>query len=118
MYYPDLYFLTNDEYWTMTPETHKCPAAAGNFSFVTTEDGDQEDICNSITMPCVQRSLYLNGATNDFDNIKVEVRKGVDGQARGMLERCMATCGKVAGTRAKMRSRARNEASAQEVRGC
>ena len=29
----------------------------------------------------------------------------------------MATCGRAAGTRAKMRSRARKEASAQEVRG-
>ena len=35
-----------------------------------------------------------------------------------MLERCMATCGRAAGTRAKMRSRARKEASSQEVRGC
>ena len=34
-----------------------------------------------------------------------------------MLERCMATCGKAAGARAKMRSRARKEASTQEVRG-
>ena len=32
-----------------------------------------------------------------------------------MLERCMATCGKAAG--AKMRSRARKEAAAQEARG-
>ena len=62
------------------------------------------------------RSLYLNEVTNDFDNIKVEVPKGVDGQARDMLERCMATCGKAARTRAKMRSRARREASAQYVR--
>ena len=81
------------------------------------ENGDQQDICNLITMPCVQRSLYLNGATNDFDNIKVEVPKGVDGQTRDMLERCVATCGKAARARAKMRSRARKEASAQEVRG-
>ena len=69
-------------------------------------------------MPCVQRSLHLNGATNNFGNIKVEVPKGVDGQTRDMLARCMATCGKVAGTRARVRSRARKEASAQEVRGC
>ena len=34
-----------------------------------------------------------------------------------MLERCMATCGKAAETQAKLRSRARKEASAQEVRG-
>ena len=32
-------------------------------------------------------------------------------------ERCMTTCGRAGGTRAKMRSRAREEASAQEVRG-
>ena len=48
--------------------------------------------------------------------MKVEVRKRVDGRIRDMLNRCMATCGKAAGTRAKMRSRARKEASAQEVR--
>ena len=35
--YPDLYVLTNDEHWTMTPETHKYAAAAGSFSFVTTK---------------------------------------------------------------------------------
>ena len=51
-----------------------------------------------------------------FGNMKVEVPKKVDSQTRDMLERCMATCGKAAGTRAKMRSRARKEASAQEVR--
>ena len=72
-----------------------------------TENGKQQDICNLITMPCVQRSLY----------IKVEVPKRVDGQTKDMLERCMVTCGRAAGTRAKMRSRARKEASAQEVRG-
>ena len=33
-----------------------------------------------------------------------------------MLDRCTVTCGRVAGTRAKMRSRARKEALAQEVR--
>ena len=101
----------------MTPETHKYAAAAGSFCFATTENGNQQDICSLITMPCVQRSLHLNGPTNDFDNIKVEVPKGVDGQNRDMLERCMATCGRAAGTRANTRSRARKEASAQEVRG-
>ena len=55
--------------------------------------------------------------TNDFGNRKVEVPRRVDGPTRNMLERCMATCGKAAGTTAKMRSRARKEASAQEVRG-
>ena len=34
-----------------------------------------------------------------------------------MLERCVATCGKAAGARAKRKSRARKEASAQDVRG-
>ena len=58
--YPDLYVLTNDEHWTMTPETHKYAAAVGSFCFVTTENGDQQDICNLTTMPVVQRSLYLN----------------------------------------------------------
>ena len=27
---PDLYVLTNDEQWTVTPETHKYAAAAGS----------------------------------------------------------------------------------------
>ena len=30
--YPDLYVLTNDEHWTMTPETHKYAAAAEHFA--------------------------------------------------------------------------------------
>ena len=48
---------------------------------------------------------------------QVEFPKGVDNQTSHMLERCMATCGKAARARAKRRSRARTEASAQEVRG-
>ena len=117
VFYPHLHFLTHDEHWTMTTETHKYAAATGPFCSVTTENGRQQDICKLITMPCVQRSLYLNEVTNDFGNVKVEVPKKVDSQTRDMLERCMATCGRAAGTRAKMRSRARKEASAQEVRG-
>ena len=115
--YPDLYVLTNDEHWTKTPETHKFAAAAGPFCFVTIENEDEQDICKVTTMPCVQRSLYLNEVTDDFGNIKVEVPKRVDERTRDMLERCMATCGRAAGTRTQMRSRARKEASAQEVRG-
>ena len=91
----------------MTMETHKYAAAAGPFCFVTTENG-------LITMPCVRRSLYLDEVTN-FGNMKVEVPKGFDGRTRDMLERCMATCGKAADIKAKMRSRARKEASAQEI---
>ena len=117
LYYPDLYILTNDEHWTMTLETHKYAAAAGSFCSSMTENGEQQDVCNLINMPCVQRSLYLNGATSDFENRKVEVPEGVDGQTRDMLERCMTTCRRAAGTRAKMRSRARKETSAQEARG-
>ena len=68
-------------------------------------------------MSGVQRSLYHNEMTNDFESIKAEVHGGADGLTRVMLERCVTTCGRAAGTRAKMRSRARKEASAQEVRG-
>ena len=118
VFYPDLNVLIDDEHWTMTPETHKYAAAARSFCFVTTENEDQQDMCRLITMPCVQRSLYLNEVTNDFGNVKVQVPKVVDGRTRDMLERCMATCRKAAGTRAKMRSRARKEASHQEVGGC
>ena len=68
-------------------------------------------------MPCVQRPVYLDGVANNFGSMKVEVPKGVDGRTRDILERCMATCGKAAGARAKMRSRTRKEASVQDVRG-
>ena len=51
--HPDLYVLTNDEHWTVTPETHKYAAAAASFCFVTTENGEQQDICNMTTMTCV-----------------------------------------------------------------
>ena len=54
-------------------------------------------------MPCVQGSLCLNEVTNDFGSTKVE------GRTRDMFERCMATSGKAAGARAKMRSRARKK---------
>ena len=117
MLHPDLYVLTNDEHWTVTPETPKYAAEAGSFCFVTTEKGEQLDVCNLVTMPCVQRSLCLDVLINDWSRTQDRVRKGVNSQTRDMLERCMATCGKAAGTRAKMRSRARREASAQEVRG-
>ena len=88
-----------------------------HFALRLLKTGEQQDICNLITVPCVQRSLYLNEVTNGYEIIKTKVPYGVDGQTRDMLERSMTTCGRAAGTRAKMRSRARKEASAQEVRG-
>ena len=48
---------------------------------------------------------------------KLKFQKEIDGQTKVVLERCMATCGRTAGTRAKMRSRARKQASAREARG-
>ena len=58
----------------------------------------------------VQRLLYLSEMTDDFGNMKVEVPKRVDGRTRDVLARCMATRGRSARTRARMRSRARKEA--------
>ena len=110
--YSDLQVVMHDEQWAMTPETHKCAAAAGSFCFVTTENGRQQDIYNWTTMPCVQRSLHLNEMTNDFGNIQVEVPNGIDGRTRNVLEQCMTACGRAAGIEAKRRSRARKEASA------
>ena len=72
---------------------------------------------NLTTMPWVQRSLYLNEMTNNFGNIQVEVQKGVDGRTGDVLEQCMTTCGKAAGIKAKGKSRAQKEASAEDVRG-
>ena len=43
---PDLYVPSNDEHWTMTPETHKYAAAARSFFFVTTENGDNRTCAN------------------------------------------------------------------------
>ena len=86
LYYPDLCVLRNDAHWTMTLETRKYAAAAGSFCFPMTVHGEQQDICNVITMPCAERSLYLNDLTNDFDNMIVEVQ-GAGGQTRDMLER-------------------------------
>ena len=115
--YPDLWFLTNDENWTVTLETHKYAAAAGSFCLVTAETGEQQDMKNLTARPSVQRSLCLKEVTDISGSTRVEHPNGVDNQTRNMLERCMATCGKVAGARARMQSRARKEASAHEVRG-
>ena len=71
--FPDIYVPTNDEHWTVTLETRKHAAAAGSFCFVTTENGEQQDICNLATMPCVQRSLHLDEVINDSSNTQVEV---------------------------------------------
>ena len=92
-------------------------AAAGSFCFVTTGNREQQDICNLTTMPCVQQSLYLDEVTNDSSSTKIEVPRGVDSETRDTLVHCMVTCGKAARAKAKMRSRARKEASAQVVRG-
>ena len=99
----------------MTPETHKYAAAVGSFCFVITENGEQQDVCNLTTMPSVQRSLCLDGAAIDSGSIQSEAPEGVDSQTRDMLERCITTCGKAAGSTAKRRSRARKEASAQKA---
>ena len=69
------------------------------------------------TMPVCNYHLYLNEVTNDYDSTKDEVPRGVEGPTRDRLERCVATCGKAAAARAKMRTLARKEASAEEVRG-
>ena len=61
-----MYVLTNEEHWTLTPETHKYAAVARSFCFATTENGKQQDISSLITLPFAQRSLYLNEVTNDF----------------------------------------------------
>ena len=44
LFYPDVYVLTDDENWTMTLETHKYAAATGSFCFVTSENGDQQNM--------------------------------------------------------------------------
>ena len=75
------------------------------------------DIYSLTTTSDVQRSLCLLEVTDDASSTRVELLNGVDNQTRDMLERCMATCGKAAQARAKRKSRARKEASPQELRG-
>ena len=58
--YPELYVLTNDEYCTVTLETHKYATAARSFCFVTKENGEQQDVCNLTTMPCVKQDTCWN----------------------------------------------------------
>ena len=97
VFYPDLH-VTNNEHWTMTPEAHKYAAAAGSFCFVTTENGEQLDVCNLTTTPCVHRSLCLDEVMNDYSSAQVEVPgPPVEKQQE--------------------QARARKEASAQEVGG-
>ena len=89
VFHPDLYVLTNNEPWTMTPETHKYAAAAGSFCFVTAENGEQQDHYNLTTRPCVQRSVCLNEVINDSRSAQVKFPKRVNSQTRDLLERCM-----------------------------
>ena len=56
------------------------PQRLNRFAFSITENGKQQDRCNLIATPSVQRSLYLNEVTNDFENTIVELPEGVDGQ--------------------------------------
>ena len=49
----------------MTPEAHKYAAAAESFCFVTTENGEQQDIYNLTTTSGVQRSLCLDEVIDD-----------------------------------------------------
>ena len=103
MLHPNLHILTDDEHWTVTLETHKYEAAARSFCVVTTANGEQQDV--------------YNFTLDDSSSTQVEISTGVNCRIRKMLERCVATCEKAAGAKAKMRSRARKEAPAQEVRG-
>ena len=84
--YPDLKTLTNDEHWTVTPETNKYAAAAESFCFVTAETREQQDTNNLTTMPSVQRSLCLKEVTDNSGSTRVEIPNGVDNQTRNMLE--------------------------------
>ena len=59
----------------MTPEAHKYAAAAGLFCFVTTENGEQQDIYNFTAVPGVQRSLCLEEVTDDSTSTRIEFTK-------------------------------------------
>ena len=99
VFYPDLYVLTNDEHLTMRSEAHKYAAAAGSFCFVTTENGEKQNVYNLTTILGVQRSLCLEEVTDDSSSTQVDFPEAVDSQTRDILDRCMATCGEA--TRSK-----------------
>ena len=90
----------------MTQDGQCSTQTFGSFCFVTTENGEQQDLFNLTTIPCVQWSLCLDELTNDSSSAQVQLPKGV----------VWPPCGKAAGARAKRRSRVRKEASALEVR--
>ena len=94
----------------MTPEAHKSAAADGSYSRVTTENGEQQDVWNLTIIPCVQPSLFLKEVPT------------IPAAHKSNSEKELIVKPKNAGTlhgraRVKKRSRARKEASAQEVRG-
>ena len=114
--YPDLNILTIDKHWKVTPETQVCSCSRvilfcdfGKRRTTGYIQFDNYAMCAAITVPSRE-------VTNNSGSTRVELPKGVGNQTRNMLERGMATCGKAARARAKMRSRARKEASSQEVR--
>ena len=72
-FYPDLNVLTT-KHWTMTARsTQECSAAAGSFCFVTTDNGEQQDISNVTTKKRVCSDLLcLDELTNDSSSTQVE----------------------------------------------
>ena len=55
--------------------------------FVTKENGEQQDLNNLTTMPCVQRSLCLDEEIDDSSSAQVQFPKGVRGQMRGFQDK-------------------------------
>ena len=116
--YPDLYVLTNEEHWTMTPATHKYAAAAGSFGFSITEGWR--------TTRCMQFDHHAECATIIIISMKRPTATNLQ-MLKFLMELMVKqeTCWnavwlpaeELQGTRANMRSRARKEPSAQEVRG-
>ena len=59
----------------MTPEAHKYAAAAGLFCFVTTENGEQQDIYNFTTVP----GVYLLFQKSRFGTVLCRCGKKLGG---------------------------------------
>ena len=115
--YPDLHVLINDEHWTMNARSTQVCSRSRVILFRDhgkrrTTGYPQLDHCTGCAA-----IIVLDEVIEDSSSIRVEFANGVGNQTRDVLERCMATCGKAAGARAKKKSRARKEAPAQEVRG-
>ena len=100
----------------MTPEAHKYAAAPRSFCFVTAENGEEQDIYNLTAIPGVQRSLCFEEVIDDSAAHKMNSHKELTSKRETCWNAVWPPVEKPQEQEPR-KSRARKEASAQEVRG-